>query len=903
MNSSRLYSVILAAVLWIAAPAAGIAQTVSGVIADSSDVGLQGATVVLLARADSALVKFAVTGGDGAFEIRRVADGDYVLQVTFVGFETDSRNISIDGEDLALGTIRLAERTTELGELVVNADHVPMMISGDTLDFNAAAFGAPPNSSVEDLLRRIPGIEVEEDGSIRAQGEDVQNVLVDGKEFFGDDPKTATRNLPADAVDRVQVYDRQSDRAEFSGIDDGQRERTINLGLKEEARQGQFGNVSGAYGGLGDDHRYEGTASINRFSPTTQLSFIGNANNINATSSEFSSFGGARFVVFGPGGGNFGGGGNGITETLTGGLNFNHDFSDRTELRSSYRLSSRENSTIGSLSQQQLLGSSRSSLVEEFNDNFSDEMNHQFNLNLDHELSDNQRIRFRGDLRLGFADESQSRVRDTFAADGVQSIASETLYSEDGNSQSGDASLTYRNRLNERGTTLVAQGSVDLNNSEQDATLNSADTYMERDADDLVLTNQFQRDVGDQFENRQELSLSHPIFRAGQIEVSTERRAVSENQEKSIYDITDGERVFNPVLSSGFERTYSYLLGGTRYNRTTESTSFNVGAEVQTSTLEGDIRGRDETISRSYTHVLPSANLRHTIKEGMRIGLNYRTSTREPSMRELQPFTDNTDPQNVYVGNPNLKPEYTHALSVNLTYFDAFTFRNVFTFLRFTYTEDNITSSRTIEDNFSQTRTSVNAGEEWSAMGHVNVGTPINPLRATLRLSDNLNYSRGTELINGDENETRTIRNTVGVRLENRYKDRFDISANADFTFNVNEYSLNPQLDQSYVNASYRGSGTVYIRDVWQVGAELDYRVYSQEVFGEAQNVPSLNASVTRYLMDNRVEVELVGQDLLDESLGISYTNTSNYVQRSEYNAIGRYIMLRFRYNLSPVRR
>jgi len=129
------------------------------------------------------------------------------------------------------------------------------------------------------------------------------------------------------------------------------------------------------------------------------------------------------------------------------------------------------------------------------------------------------------------------------------------------------------------------------------------------------------------------------------------------------------------------------------------------------------------------------------------------------------------------------------------------------------------------------------------------------------------------------------------------------MSVVADFTFNVNEYSLNPQLDRSYVNSSYRGSATVYIRDVWQVTTEMDYRVYSQEVFGEAQNVPSLNASITRYLMDNRVEVELMGRDLLDESVGISYNNTANYVERSEYNAIGRYIMLRFRYNLSPVKR
>ena len=284
MIPSRFLSFLILA---LASPAALAQVDVTGVVQDSSGTTLPGATVVLLQPADSVLVSFAATRSDGAFQIRRVRSGEYLLKVTFVGFQTLTRPLEVGSGPVGVGVLTLTEASGDLGQLVVEADRVPIVIKKDTLEYDAGAFGTPQGAVVEDLLRRLPGVEVEEDGSIKAQGETVRNVLVDGKEFFGDDPTVATRNLPADAVERVQVYDKASDTAEFTGVDDGNEERTINLELKEDRKSGAFGNVSGGFGGVpegsatGENVLFDGRASVNRFSPGTQLSLIANVNNVN----------------------------------------------------------------------------------------------------------------------------------------------------------------------------------------------------------------------------------------------------------------------------------------------------------------------------------------------------------------------------------------------------------------------------------------------------------------------------------------------------------------------------------------------------------------------------------------------------------------------------------------------
>src|SRR6478736_7417252 len=325
---------------------------ITGQVLDSLSNPLPSATVMLLNPKDSSLVNFSVSDARGVFEMKNVNRGSYQVKVTFVGLAPFTKNISTSENSVVdVGRLKMEPLTKQLDEVVI-VDKAPVTVKRDTIEFNAGSFKTKANANVEDLLKKLPGVEVETDGTVRAQGEQVQRVTVDGREFFGRDPKLATRNLPADAVDKVQVFDKKSDQSTFTGIDDGQREKTINLELKEEKRTGAFGNMMG---GAGTEDRWQGKASINRFAKGQQLSFLGMGNNVNEqgfSMDDYMNFSGGSSQMMAGGGGsmrvqlggdnqngvplNFGGRQNGIVTNYAGGLNFNRDFSTKTKMTSSY---------------------------------------------------------------------------------------------------------------------------------------------------------------------------------------------------------------------------------------------------------------------------------------------------------------------------------------------------------------------------------------------------------------------------------------------------------------------------------------------------------------------------------------------------------------------------------------
>ncbi len=930
----------LAAALPAAPARAQVEFDITGVVVDSTGAGVGGAMVVALALPDSVLTKWAQTGGDGAFGLR-VAPGEYLLQVTLIGHQTVRRALSVTDGDVAAGTIALQVSAVGMDPLVVRVEHIPFLNRRDTLSYNALAFETRPNANVEDLLRRLPGVEVERDGSIKAQGEDVENVLVDGKEFFGSDPTIATRNLRADAIQRVDVYDKQSDRAEFTGIPDGEEARTIDLKLKEGAKHGYFGRVSGALGadmgdygsltapgevgspgssGEGDTSPaigapvesripYDGTLSINRFSPTTQLAVISNANNVNQAGFSWGDYlnfmGGARGLAAegkGRGGGVRIGGGrdDGFTETLALGLNASHDFGSKNWVRTSYFLSSLDNLQNRTLQQQQLLGSEFSSLVDETSSEQADNLTHRLDLNAQVTLSEGHDLRLRGNLNAGSSSLASVAFRETRTATGQPLNTAATDYLVDGDDLGGNGQLTWRKRLSENGRSLFAEARLNLSDSELLGELSSTvrgDPLDPRATRAEIL--QEQSRTGRTLGHTVRLSLTEPLARNTVLEIFGERSAIDEDQEKSIFDIEAGTPVFNDLLSSAFERTYTYLRGGLRFNRSTQNTRFVLGLQIQSSDLDGVVLDRDEEIANGYTHLLPLADLRLQLDDARTLNFRYTTSTREPSMTELQPFTDNSDPLRVYVGNPDLQPEYTHRLAAEYRSFDQFSFVHLFAYARLGYTTDAISQSRTVDPQGLQLFSPVNVGGVWNANGGVNFGTPVRSIGARLNLNYNVTYSRSTEIVNEAENDSRIWQNTLGFELENRVKDVFDVSAGGKLTHNHVGYSLSEELNQSYLNSIFFGSGALYLGP-WTLETSLDLRLFDQDVFGESQNVALWEASISRLFLNDRVEVQLTAFDLLNQHRGVSLNSSPSFIQEQRIESLGQYFMLRFVYHLGP---
>ena len=902
---------------------------VSGTVVDTAGVGLANAMVVALSREDSVLVKYSLTNGDGHFSIANLPAAEYILQVTLLGYQAVRRDFDVAGADFDAGQVTMEVLAVEVEELVVSIEHVPFINRRDTLSYNVAAFQTPPNATVEDLLRRLPGIEVAADGSIKAQGEDVQNVLVDGKEFFGRDPTIATRNLPADAVRQVDVYDKQSDMAEFTGIPDGDDERTVDLRLKEEARVGYFGRTSGGFGSdinnqarLGgsaaNDARYDGALNLNRFSPTAQYAVILNANNVG--NAGFSSAGLGEMVVgnlmmFGGGavlpgmlGGGGGGGGGGFTESMSGGVNASHEFGNGNWLRSSYFYNEMDNVRNSTVQQQALFGSDISSVLDQSSNSESTSGGHRLNLNGQLALSPGHQLRLRVNANLRSSLTSQFTAQETHNAAGGMLNAAVTDYFTDGDDLGGDAQLTWRKRLDESGRSVVAEFRSGISDYDYGGELSSQVSGLRGgpgESGGVQETLQEQNRVGREWNNRARLSLTQPLGEGHSLEVFGQRNSTSEDRDNPVYDIVNGTRTFNEARSTGFERAYTYYLAGARFSRIGDRYWISTGLRVQRSNLDGAISDRDERIENGYTHVLANVDLKTEAKEGHNLSVGYSTSSREPSLTQLQPFVNNTDPLNIYTGNPNLEPEYTHNLKADYRFFDQFSFVNFFTFGGLTYTDNTIAQSRFYDDRGVQTRSPINTDGSWSASVGANFGTPVRRLGVDMDLEYRVTYSEGTELVNLVANDNRSTINTVQLSVNNRVKDRFDVRGGASFSFNDARYSLNRELDRSYVNSRYFANGTLYAPGAWTVRSTFSYQVYDRDLygsgqsrFGQPENIARWDASVMRGLFNNRVEIELRAFDLLNQNQGVTISNRANFIQESRTESLGQFFMLQASYRL-----
>jgi hypothetical protein len=878
---------------------------VTGTVTDSLDAGLGGATVVVLHRADSTIVGFGITRDDGLFRIARVPSGEYLLQVTFVGYRPRSAHITVADAPLNTGRIRLYESVEALDEMIVTADRIPMIVRQDTLEYVAAAFRVPPNATVEDLLRRLPGIEVERDGTIRAQGEEVRQVLVDGREFFGNDPTVATRNLPAEAVDRVQVYDRRSDAAEFTGVDDGREERTINLALRPDRRHGYFGNASG---GVGDISRFESQASVHRFNPTTQLSFIGNANNVNRqgfSMQEYASFMGGFQNLMGEGGmistANMpisSGLASGFSTTLSGGLNASHKFGNATSLRASYLGYYLDHRQDRHQLQRELSGASAAALTDRDVVQRSSQLNHRVNLFAEHTFSEGHDLRLRSNFQMSGSDLENSTVRETRSGDDVLENASRTRYDTAADALNADGTLTYRRRF-APGRTLVAETRAGMNDGDLSAELTALNEfYREGNLLTSEEIDQLQAQLSNTITYSQRLTFTEPLGRRQLLQFELQHRGVLEEQDRSVFDMEDGTSRFNDVLSSAFDRAYRYYRGGVTFRRAVDPVTVSIGLNVQQAHLEGTIRNVDDDVNRRFVRLLPSAAFTYAFSQMRTMELRYNATTREPSMRDLQPFADNRDPLNIYIGNSELRPETTHNATARFMMFDRFTMTNLLAFVRAGYTHDRIARSRTIDEHFRQTVTPINTDGDWTVAGNLNFGTPIRPLGIRLNASTQNVFNRGAEFINDQENASTILRSTWDLRVDNREKEVLDAMAGARLTFNDVRYSLNSRLNRSYINRTFYGEIGYRLAEGWRVTTGLDYNVYAGGVVGEGSRVPLLRAEISRMVMNNRAEIRLEGRDLLNQSVGVNYSNTSTYIQEERIESLGRYVMLKFVYNL-----
>jgi len=841
-------------------------STIKGTLSDSTETNLVGATAILYYQADSVLAGFVLTDEAGLFEMPKVAPGNYYLQFSYIGFENLSVDLSkeqFDGE-VDLGTIMLKNANVIEGVVIQRA---PLEVRKDTIVYDATVFETRPSATVEDLLKKLPGIEVEDDGTIKAQGEDVQNVLVDGKKFFGDDPKVATRNIPADAVQNVEVYDKKSEKAEFTGVDDGVKQKTINLDLKDDRKNGVFGN---AYAGAGTEDLYSGKVSLSRFSPGLQLSTIVSRNNVNDqafTQRDYIGMnGGSGFIPGARGGGSFvvfSGNGNspttgplnsGINTSSAAGVNLNATVSEKSEIHFEYFYNDTENNFDRQLSRQEFLN--QGFLTSDQNTfGSSENSSHRLGFDWEYKLDSLNEIEFNNNLTFSNQSYLSNSFTKTFGVDGALSNDNTNMQNNNGDSQGIRSELFYKRRFRKKGRSFFAELGVNSNNSDY-INLIDATTNLIESSEIIPLNQRLNADNASTAFNGL-ITYTEPVGNNNYLEVGYNVTNDEDNSDQDYFDRENGQDVFNDRLSNQFQKDYISQSPSLTYRITTGKHNINVGTRYEFSNLEGSTDLSTDVIRKEYNQLLPSLDWNIDLGQAKNLGINYSSSLSEPSVRQLQPVADLSNPLNIYTGNPNLEAEIAHNTSLRFFTFDRFSFTNFFVFANFRYVSDKIVEAQTFDAANVRRTTPVNTDSQFSSNANLSFSKPIRALRTRIRIGTGLNRTAGELFLNGQPTDFTSFNQNYNLSLDNTNEEKVDISLRGRWSFNNQKYSENEALDQDFLTQRYTLRSDFTIKKNWEIGSTMNYNVYSEEQFGDDNTFALWNAYMSRSIMSDLGEIRL----------------------------------------------
>ena len=874
------------------------------------------ATISLLLQKDSSLVGFVMSDEQGRFQLDKIANGKYRLLITHVNYHNGSQlfSISDSATQKDLGRVFMADLSQTLQEVIVTAEAPPITMIGDTIQYNAGSFKVVPNANVEQLLKKLPGVKVDKDGTITAQGEKVKKVLVDGKEFFGNDPKVATRNLPADAVDKVQVYDKFSDQAQLTGFDDGSSQKTVNLKLKKDKNKGKFGRLSA---GGGTDDRFEGRFNLNSFSGDRRISVLGTANNTNNDGFSFNdimSMTGARAVSAGGGmtvvtmdAANAPSANSGNIRTIWGGgVNYN-DMFGKAEVSGNYFYNHYNPKARTETNRQNFLGDS-SWLYKQSSLNNNINNGHRLNLVADIPLDSFHSIRIAPSLTTQDTRNNVTRDYQTLLNDGrlVNEGGNRTTDNTKGYTFRND--ILFRKKFRKQGRTFSVNLSTNLNASDGSGTLESVTAFYKpagslTGRDTLSQRNEQSSDL----RNYQVKAVyTEPIFKKSLLEFSAGNSYEKAGSQKTTWDIDQisKQEQINQDYSNDYTRTYGTTDAGLRFRSKGKKYEYSLGGSWQEAKLSGTITAgtKDSVLNKSFYNWLPNATFKYTFKQMHVLNMSYRTSTNQPSASQLQPVPDNSDPLNIKEGNPDLKQEFTNMVMLNFQAVNPFAGRSLFVNLSAQMTNNRIVDSDSLSESGIRYTRPVNADGVYNLTGNINLGLPLSFFKGRLGVGTRLNYNNNKQLLNMKENQIRSFTAGPDITLDLSLTDKLDISMRAGVEYNKVKYTLSPERNTNYFSQNYESELNWQLPKNFFLSTQFNYIVNNRLAEGYNLRVPLWNASVSKqFLTNNRAEVKLSAYDLLNKNVDVTRNANRNYIEDVRSTVLKRYFMLTFTYNLSKM--
>jgi hypothetical protein len=922
--------------------------TVTGKVYDAREKApLSGAHITLTHFRDETRSYHAVTDLNGIFNIK-LPQGRYTMSTSFVGYQTllfgEEQAVRAMSEVNDLGVLYLAEGAF-LDEVEIAGYRSAARLRGDTLDFDAQAFKVNPDASAEDLVRRMPGITVV-DGKVSAQGEDVKKVLVDGREFFGDDPSIALRNLPAGVIERIEVYDRMSDQSELTGFDDGERSKTINIVTRLDSRSGQFGRF---YSGYGADERYQLGLATNIFTENRRISILGMSNNINEQNfSREDIISLAAGAVRGGTGGGMGGGmgraaqgsggpggpmghvsdfrissRNGDNTTHALGLNYSDSWlNNNLKLTGSYFFNISDNITDQLTDRQYFLNETENQYYLEDSKSSSRNNNHRMNMRVTWDINDRNSVIFTPRMTLqGNTSESYMNARNLLEGNNILSI-SETGFDNDLSGYNYSGSMIYRHQFEKAGRTISTNIGANMNNNQNLYYLDALSDYFSGAGDpaygEAALSDYMNQQSQSETINNtisSGITFTESMGRKGLLQASYNiSRSVNETDRitNSWDPVSELYGDFEPGLSNRLTSNYltqrgslGYLLRGEKYNLTLEM-------GYQNALLSADqIFPNSFELQRNFRNFLPSAMLVYNIERGKSLRFNYRTSTSPPSVNQLQEVVNNSNPVLLSSGNPDLDHSYSHFFMSRYNSVNAEKSTNFLIAFFGNISDDHIGNSTIIarSDTLlsngyllkkgSQFSQPVNLDGYANIRSHLSYGFPVRSIKSNLSLSGGLGYVRNPGLINGRTNIASTYVMSGGFVLSSNIGPNVDFSVSYNGGYNIVENTIQPHLDNNYLTQTSGVRFSMLFLRNWIIRNDVSHIMYAGLGDGYNQDYMLWNMNFGRKLFSNNLgEITLSVFDLLNRNDNIIRNVSDTFVEDLRTNHLNRFFMLTFTYNL-----
>ena len=908
--------------------------TVSGrVVEDTGEPAVQ-ATVQLLSLPDSTFTTGIASNEKGYFSLPRVKAGKYVLKVSYIGFKNKliPLQLTASAPNKNVGTVKLETDAIMLAEAVVVAEAPQVQIVEDTVAFNSSAYRTPEGAMLEELVKKLPGAEVDDDGNVKINGKEISKIMVDGKEFFGGDVQTGLKNLPVDMIEKLKTYDKKSDLARITGIDDGEEETVLDLTVKKGMNQGWFGNVDVAGG---TEKRYMGRAMVNYFYDKTQVSLIAGANNVNDQG--FSA----------------GGGGprwrrnNGLTAKKMIGINFATQ-TDKIELGGSarYNYSDGDIASVGSTENFLTSGNSYSN-----SNTLSRNRNKRFSADFRMEWRPDTmtNIIFRPDFSYGKTDNLSSSESGTFNDDPynlvenpndylnlnnlaqndplrevrVNAINSGTL--NDNKDISANATLQVNRKLNSKGRNITFRGRFSYGDSESNQFTESMTNYFLLQnylgGDSVLIRNQYINTPTKNYNYRLQLTYSEPIARATFLQFSYQFQYKYSESDKSTFDLQPfSDWGLGAALPDGYEENEIDSLGkyaeyryynhdasvALRFIREKYQLSAGMSFQPQHTILSYKRGDYMIDTTRNVFNFAPNIDFRYRFSKVSQLRFTYRGRSSQPSMENLLPIVDNSNPQNIRIGNPGLKPAFTHTMRFFYNTYDADKQRGIIAHANFSATQNSISNSRIYnEATGGWTTTPKNINGNWNAFGMFGFNTALKNKKFTINTFSNASYVNNVAYLTDSqtrvENKNTTTNLTLNERLNGTYRnDWFEFGLNGTLSYSIEKDKLTPDNNQQPYTFSYGATTTVSMP--WSMSLSTNIANQSRRGYRDAsmnRNELIWNAQLSQTFLKGAATISFEMYDILRQQSNITRSLTADGRSVYEYNGVNSYCMLHFIYRLN----